>query len=200
MRKSLKHVFLRTFLPLQIILCARIDIAYSQTKEIDNKTFTAYRASDFRPPAKILFSIYVSPVFTFDPMGRGGKSTYGVSLGAAINLWESKLPTSRNIIKGIYLGAGYEYYPQTFDLTYLSLWLRFRALVPLVVKFDEAYSKDGLKSGFTTRYGIGVDIKRISILICGSYYHNESTDHPAMDAEYTHDATLMVIIPIYKHD
>lgn len=186
---------------LAVIFIVIVDsIAIAQQKTIDGKDFTAYKSGAFKPNRGLFYSIYLSPVLTIDPLGLGGKSTYALSLGTRINLWESRSPDLKGLkIKGWYVGGGYEYYPQQFDMVYLSLWLRVKTFIPLVGKIDAIYAFDGTHSGMMSRYCIGVEVRKLSLFLCGTSY-GLTEDQPINYSEYTTAGSILLVIPIYTHD
>ena len=190
-----RHFFFLTFLVALVFAETN-----AQKKSIDGKDFSPYKPGDFKPKNGLYYSLYVSPVLTIDPLGLGGKSTYALSVGARINLWESKTPdTKAQKVKGWYVGGGYEYYPQQFDMVYFSIWLRVKTFFPLVGKIDAIYAYDGLHSGMMSRYCIGVEIKKISLFLSGTSYAL-SEEHPKSYSEYTTAGSIILIIPIYTRD
>lgn len=191
------------YLFLTIIFIVFVDsITLAQQKAIDGKSFTAYKSGAFKPKHGLYYSIYLSPVLTVDPLGLGGKSTYALSLGTRINLWESKSPDVKGLkIKGWYVGGGYEYYPQQFDMAYLSIWLRVKTFIPLVGKIDKIYAFDGTYRGLMTRYCIGVEIKKWSLLLSGSTFSPiNGEDQPVYHSDYTTAGSILLIIPLYTRD
>lgn len=186
---------------LTIIFIVFFDsITLAQQKTIDGKDFTAYKSGAFKPRHGLYYSIYLSPVLTIDPLGLGGKSTYALSLGTRINLWESRSPDLKGLkIKGWYIGGGYEYYPQSFDMAYFSAWLRVKTIIPLVGKIDAIYAFDGTHSGMMSRYCIGVEVRKLSLFLCGTS-HSITEDHPINYSEYTTAGSILLVIPIYSHD
>jgi hypothetical protein len=176
--------------------------AQSQQKSIDGKEFSPYRPSAFRPKRGLFYTIYVSPVYTVDPLGLGGKSAYALSLAARINVWESKSPEVKGLkIIGWYIGGGYEFYPQQFDLIYFSSWMRVKTFLPLVGKIDNMYADDGTHRGIMTRYCLGVEVKKLSIMLSGTTSRLiRGEAHPASYSEYTNAGSIIVIIPIYTRD
>lgn len=183
-----------------IIVVLVVADAPAQKKTIDGKDFSTYQPRDFKPKHGLFYSLYISPVFTIDPLGLGGKSTYALSLGARINLWESKSPdTKAQKVKGWYVGGGYEYYPKQFDMVYVSIWLRVKTFFPLVGKIDAIYAYDGLHSGLMSRYCIGVEVKKLSLFLSGTSY-GLTAEHPKSYSEYTTAGSIILVIPIYTHD
>lgn len=184
------------------LLICFLDTAAQSTISVDGKNFIGYKPKYFRPHRGIFYSIYLSPVFTVDPLGLGGKSTYGMALGSQIRLWESKTPENLLTglkIKGLYTAFGYEYYPRQYSKTYASLWLRIKAFIPLAGKIDYIYASGyGLK-GITVRYGVGFEVKRITIFLCGElwYFHALGGRHPNFETPYTNAGEIMAIIPVF---
>ena len=192
-----RHLFLFT----SLIVFVFADAA-AQQKTIDGKDFSTYKPGAFKPKHGLYYSLFVSPVYTIDPLGLGGKSTYALSLGARINLWESKSPDLKGLkIKGWYIGGGYEYYPQQFDMAYLSIWLRVKTFIPLVGKIDKIYAYDGTYRGLMTRYCIGVEVKKLSLMLSGSTFGPiNGEDQPVYYSEYTTAGSIILIIPLYTRD
>ena len=112
-------------------------VANGQFKTLDGKIFKSYKAGYFKPKRGFQYNLFLSPVLTVDPLGIGGKSTYGLGAGTRINLWESK--AADNIlqglrIKGLYMGLGYEFYPQQSDNLYATIWLRVKTFMPITAR------------------------------------------------------------------
>jgi len=190
-----KQYFLLTFL---IVFVFSESIA--QKKSIDGKEFSAYKPGAFKPKHGLYYSLFVSPVLTIDPLGLGGKSTYALSFGTRINLWESKSPDVKaHKVRGWYVGGGYEYYPQQFDMAYLSIWLRVKTFLPLVGKIDAIYAFDGAHTGMMSRYCIGVEVKKLSLFLSGTSY-SLTPEHPKDYSDYTTAGSIILVIPIYTHD
>ena len=175
----------------------------AQKTNIDGKEFQPYRASHFRPHRGLFYQLYVSPVVTVDPLGISGPSTYGIALGSRINLWESKMPDKKLSglkMKGLYLAAGYEYYPQQYDMIYGSLWLRIKTFMPIAAKADLIYATGyGLK-GITYRFCVGFEVKTISIFFCGSIsgsFYNYLGPHPNTESPYGNAGSILAIIPVF---
>jgi hypothetical protein len=176
--------------------------AFSQNKSVEGKEFSPYKASDFKPKKGLFYLLYISPVYTVDPLGIGGKSTYALSLGARFNIWESRSSELRGLkIKGWYVGGGYEYYPQQFDLIYLSAWMRVKTFLPLVGKIDYIYADDGEHRGRMTRYCLGVEVRKISIMLSGTVFGPINGEaQPIYYSDYTNSGCIIVIIPVYTRD
>lgn len=176
--------------------------AQSQKKSFDEKEFSSYRPGAFRLKRGLFYTLYISPVYTVDPLGIGGKSTYALSLAARINVWESKSPVVKGMkIKGWYIGGGYEFYPQQFDMIYFSSWMRVKTFLPLVGKIDNIYAFEGSQRGFLTRYCLGVEVKKLSIMLSGTNTRFiRGAEHPVSNSEYTTVGSIIVIIPLYTRD
>ena len=172
------------------------------TISVDGKAFTRYSRKYFKPHRGIFYSLYLSPLVTVDPLGLGGKSTYGISLGSQFRLWESKTPENLLTglkVKGFYTAVGYEFYPKQYDKVYASLWLRFKAFIPLDGKIDYIYAYGyGLK-GLTIRYCVGFEVKRITIFVCGEFYFFQALGglHPNFETPYTNAGEIMAVIPVF---
>jgi hypothetical protein len=177
----------------------------AQSKSIDGKEFTSYKASYFKPHRGIFYSIYFTPVYTVDPLGFGKKSTYGFGLGTRISLWESKTPASKLSglkITGIYTGVGFEIYPQQHSKFPLSMWIRVRTIVPLVARADMIYDRGNGLQGISYRYCFGFEIRKVCIFACGettgpfSYVFGGS--HPTAESTYTNAGSILVTIPFFE--
>ena len=197
----LKYALRFSFLFTAFVIC--VFQAYAQNSiSVDGKEFTRYRPKYFSPHRGIFYSIFLSPVVTVDPLGFGGKSTYGMSLGSQIRLWESKTPENLLTgikIRGFYTAFGHEYYPQQYSKTYASLWLRFKAFIPLAGKIDYIYASGyGLK-GLTIRYCAGFEVKKITIFVCGEswFYYALGGRHPNFETPYTNAGEIMAVIPVF---
>lgn len=173
-----------------------------QTIKVDGKSFEKYKSSYFNPHRGLFYTLYFAPVVTVDPLGIGGKSTYAVSLGGRVNLWESKSVFNKlNGLKvsGFYLGGGFEYYPQQYNKTYISAWMRIKTFMPLVARMDGIYASGyGLK-GLTTRFCFGFEIKSVTILLCGEVYKkyiNGLGYHPNTESPYANAGNIMLIVPL----
>jgi hypothetical protein len=177
--------------------------AVAQKTTIDGKEFQSYNASHFKPHRGIFYQFYVSPVITVDPLGLGGLSTYGVSLGSRINLWESKTPDKKLSglkMKGFYLAGGYEYYPQQYDKIYGSLWLRIKTFMPIAAKLDMIYATGNGLQGLSTRFCFGFEVKKISIFLCGETYKAYYPGlgyHPNSETPYANAGSILAIVPIF---
>jgi hypothetical protein len=194
--------FIRGLSAAICIILAGID-ASGQKTTIDGKEFESYRAGHFRPHRGLFYQFYVSPVITVDPLGLGGMSTYGMSLGARINVWESKTPDKKFSglkMKGFYLAGGYEYYPQQYDKIYGSFWLRIKTFMPITAKVDMIYATGYGLQGFSSRFCFGFEVKKISIFLCGETYRAYQAGlgyHPNSETPYANAGSIMAIIPIY---
>jgi hypothetical protein len=69
-------------------------------------------------------------------------------------------------------------------MVYLSLWLRVKTFIPLVGKIDAIYAFDGTHSGMMSRYCIGVEVRKLSLFLCGTSY-GLTEDQPINYSEYT---------------
>lgn len=175
--------------------------SHAQQKIYDGKEFSAYRPGAFTPKRGLFYSFHLAPVYTIDPLGFGGKSTYALSVGTRINIWESKTDDLRGLkIKGWYVGGGYEYYPQQFDMVFITFWLRVNAFIPLVGKIDYIYAFDGIHSGLMARSCIGVEVKKLSLFLCGTTSSTANEQHPKYFSDYTTAGSILLVIPIYTRD
>jgi len=174
------------------------------TKDIDGKTYTAYSASNFKPHRGLFYSLYFSPVLTVDPLGFGGTSTYGLGLGARINIWESKTPPGKLSglkLTGFYGAVAYEYYPQQYDKSYTSLWLRLKTIIPLAARADLVYSRGYGLQGISYRYCVGIEVKRVTLFFCGETGGPWVTNlgpHPRTESPYANSGSILLIIPVYE--
>lgn len=171
---------------------------------MDGKTYTAYKASHFKPHRGMFYTLYAAPVVTVDPLGFGGTSTYGLALGARINLWESKTPPGKYSglkVTGFYTGLAYEYYPQQYDKAFASLWLRIKTIIPLAARADLVYSSGyGLK-GVSYRYCFGFEVKRITVFFSGETggpWFQDLGPPPSTESPYANAGAIMLLIPIYE--
>ena len=177
----------------------------AQGVSIDGKDYKPYKARYFKPKKAIQYNVFLSPVLTVDPLGLGGKSTYGIGAGSRINLWESK--SSDNSlqglkIKGFYTALGYELFPQQSDNAYASLWLRVSTFMPLTARIDYVYSYGNGLRGMSTRYCVGFEVKNISLLLAGTttrFISARFGDHPYLDSPYSNVGSILLVIPIYNH-
>ena len=197
----LNYVLRSSFLFSAFLLCV-FHAAAQKTISVDGREFTRYRPKYFSPHRGLFYSIYFSPVVTVDPLGFGGKSTYGMALGSQISLWESKTaenPLTGIKIRGFYAAFGHEYYPQQYSKTYASLWLRIKAFIPLAGKIDYIYASGYGKTGITLRYCAGFEVKKITIFVCGEswFYYALGGPHPNFDTKYTNAGEIMAVIPIF---
>lgn len=180
--------------------CAR-----AQQLTVEGKSFTQYKPGYFKTRKKLQYNIYLSPVLTVDPLGLGGKSTYGVGAGSRIILWESRAPDNllQGLrVKGLYAAVGYEYFPLQSDNVYGSLWLRVKTFMPVTARLDYVFSYgDGLR-GTSTRYCFGFEVKQVSLLLAGSITRFLSPlwgEHPYLESPYANAGSILLVIPLYKH-
>ncbi len=175
----------------------------AQKTTIDGKEFQPYSASHFKPHRGLFYQIYLSPVVTVDPLGISGSSTYGISLGSRINLWESKTPDKKLSglkMKGFYLAGGYEYYPQQYDKIYTSLWLRIKTFMPLAAKADLIYATGYGLQGITYRFCVGFEVKTISLFFCGEIsgsFYKYLGPHPNTESPYGNAGSILAVIPVF---
>jgi hypothetical protein len=184
-------------------VCLMIASQAQNTTEVDGKTFTRYQSKYFRPHRGIFYTLFVSPVVTVDPLNLGGKSTYAIAVGSRFRIWESYTANNKLgglKLKGIYTAVAYEYYPQQYSKTYLSLWARIQNFLPIAFKGDLIYARGYGLQGFSSRYGIGIELKNISLFLCGELYKADSPRfgfHPNTESPYTNAGEILAIIPIY---
>ncbi|HLZ16656.1 MAG TPA: hypothetical protein VKQ08_06430 [Cyclobacteriaceae bacterium] len=170
--------------------------------DVNGKAFTRYSPNYFRPHRGLFYTFYLSPVVTVDPLALGGKSTYAIALGSRIRIWENYSANDKLgglKMKGIYTAFAYEYYPQQYSKTYISLWARVQNFLPIAFKGDLIYAQGYGLRGFSTRYGIGIEVKSISIFLCGELYklYSNLGLHPNAETPYTNAGEILAIIPIY---
>lgn len=184
------------------VLFAITSTAQNST-EVDGKTFTRYQPKYFKPHRGIFYTLFVSPVVTVDPLNLGGKSTYAIAVGSRFRIWESYTANNKLgglKLKGIYTAVAYEYYPQQYSKTYLSLWARIQNFLPIAFKGDLIYARGYGLQGFSSRYGIGIELRNISLFLCGELYTADSPRfgfHPNTESPYTNAGEILAIIPIY---
>ena len=172
--------------------------------EVDGKTFTRYQPKFFKPHRGIFYTLFVSPVVTVDPLQLGGKSTYALAVGSRFRIWESYTANNKFgglKLKGIYTAVAYEYYPQQYSKTYVSMWARVQNFLPIAFKADLIYARGYGLQGITSRWGIGVEVKNISFFLCGELYTARSPVlglHPNAETPYTNAGEILAIIPIYN--
>lgn len=185
------------------ILCGAIGCK-AQTTSVDGKEFTQYNAGHFKPHRGLFYNVFVSPVYTVDPLGFGGASTFGLGLGTRINLWESKTPSSKYTglkIMGLYTALGFEYYPEQYNKMHLSLWLRIKALIPLAARGDIIYARGYGLQGINYRYCFGFEIKRVTVFLCGETggpFFVDLGKSPKTVSPYANSGAIMLIIPILQ--
>ncbi|MFZ6013372.1 MAG: hypothetical protein ACOYXT_23725 [Bacteroidota bacterium] len=188
-----------------LIIFLFLNVAHAQEKTLDGKIFTAYKRSHFTPKRGLYYTLYLSPLVTVDPLGLGGKSTYALGAGTQIRLWESRTPDKALQglrIKGWYTAAGYEYYPNQYDNIYGSLWLRVKTFMPITARIDGVYSFGYGMQGVSTRYCFGFEIKKFTVLLCGSIYRYSTSRygfHPFVESQYTNAGAIMLVVPVYEH-
>jgi len=169
---------------------------------LEGKEFTKYNRNYFSPHRGLFYSFYVSPVLTVDPLGLGGKSTYAISLGTQIRVWENKSPDKSLTglkLKGFYTAFGYEYYPRQIDKVYTSLWIRIKTFMPLTGKIDVVYAYGNSRKGLASRYCVGFELKKISIFFCGEItgFTKVFGPHPYWDSPYTNVGEILAVIPVF---
>jgi hypothetical protein len=208
-RMDKNHSFPSHYLAIIYCLaCSLIFIGHplrGQDVTIDGKAYQPYKAKYFKPKRPLQYNLYLSPVLTVDPLGLGGKSTYGIGAGSRINLWESK-SAENNLqglkIKGFYTAFGYELFPRQSDNVYASLWLRVKTFMPLAARIDYVYSYGNGLKGMSTRYCVGFEIKNISLLLAGTttrFLSKRLGDHPYLDSPYSNVGSILLVIPVYNH-
>ena len=179
--------------------------SYAQNStEVDGKTFTRYQSKYFRPHRGVFYTLFVSPVVTVDPLDLGGKPAYAISLGSRFRIWESYAANNKLgglKLKGIYTAIGHEYYPQQYNKTYFSMWVRIQNFLPIAFKGDLIYAQGYGLRGLSSRWGIGIELKNITVFLCGETYKVYSPEmgyHPNVKSPYTNAGEFLVIIPIYS--
>ena len=179
--------------------------SWAQDVSFDGKAYKPYKARYFKPRQPLQYNLYFSPVLTVDPLGLGGKSTYGLGAGSRINLWESR--SSDNSlqglkIKGFYTALGYELFPRQSDNAYLSLWLRVATFMPLTARIDYVYSDGNGLRGISTRYCVGFEVKNVSLLLAGTttrFLSKRFGEHPYLNSPYSNVGSILLVIPVYNH-
>jgi hypothetical protein len=202
MRVNLGSTFKRSILVALLSLVFTSNFAQSSIS-VDGKTFTRYQAKYFKPHRGIFYTLYLSPVITVDPLALGGKSTYGIAMGSRFRIWENYSADSKLgglKMKGVYTSIAYEYYPQQYSKTYGSLWFRVQNFLPIAFKADLIYARGYGLQGITYRFGIGVEVKNITLFLCGEYYiYNTGWGpHPNSESPYTNAGELMLTIPVFN--
>lgn len=193
-----------TFFSIALLLIVDLGVFAQENKDIDGKTYSAYKASHFKPHRGLFYSLYVSPVLTVDPLGFGGTSTYGLGAGVRLNFWESKTPPGKLSglkMTGFYGAVAYEYYPQQYDKSYVSLWFRLKTIIPLAAKADLVYSRGYGLQGISYRYGVGFEIKRFTVFLCGEVGGPWFTDlgpHPKSESPYANAGSILLIVPVFE--
>ncbi len=174
----------------------------AQQINVDGKSFAKYSQKPFSPHRGLFYSLYSAAIVTVDPLGLGGKSTYAISLGGRLTIWESKSnfdKLSGLKIAGLYLGGGYEYYPQQYNKAYISGWIRIKTFMPLVARVDRIYATGYGLQGFSTRYCFGFEVKSLTLLLCGETYTAYVPNlgfHPNTESLYTNAGAVMLIVPL----
>lgn len=188
-----------------VFLFTLSSFAQNSTTEVDGKTFTRYQPKYFRPHRGVFYTLFVSPVITLDPLDITGKSsTYGISLGSRFRIWESYTANNKLgglKLKGFYTAIGHEYYPQQYSKTYFSVWARIQNFLPIAFKGDVIYAHGYGLRGWSGRWGIGIELKKITVFLCGETYTYKSPEfglHPNTRSPYTNAGEFLVIIPIYS--
>jgi len=176
---------------------------YTQTRNLDGQEYKKYSSSYFKPHRGLFYNIYFSPVYTVDPLGFGGKSTYGLGLGTRVNLWESKTPASKYSglkVTGLYMALAYEYYPQQYNKTSTSFWLRVKALIPLAARMDILYCSGYGLQGVNYRYCFGFEVKSVSVFLCGEvtgYFPIKFGQSPKEVSPYANAGAILLTVPFY---
>ena len=188
---------------LPVLIYFSVAPSFAQNSiDVNGKSFTRYNSTYFKPHRGLFYTLYLSPVVTVDPLALGGKSTYAIALGSRFRIWESYSANDKLgglKMKGIYTAIAYEYYPQQYSKTYISLWARVQNFLPIAFKGDLIYAQGYGLQGFSSRYGIGVEVKSISIFLCGELYklYSNLGLHPNAETPYTNAGEILAIIPIY---
>jgi hypothetical protein len=181
--------------------------AFGQQKTVDGLQYTQHKAAHFRPHRRLNYEIYSAAILNVDPLGIGGRSTYAVSAGTNVALWESKTKDQALQglrFKGLYTAVLYEYYPLQYDNIGLSLWTRIKTFMPLVGRMDGLYSFGYGDRGVATRFCVGFDVRKFTVLMTGTIYSHHSYDwfgdHPVYSSPYTNSGSIMLLFPFYKHN
>lgn len=196
-------IFVRSHLIIVFVLWLACTVSAQSTLTLGDKSFTRYQPKYFKPHRGIFYTLYLSPVVTVDPLGLSGKSTYGLAAGSRFRIWES-YSANNNLsglkMKGVYVALAYEYYPKQYSKTYGSLWLRVQNFLPLAFKADLIYARGYGLQGITYRFGIGVEVKNISLFLCGEYYFYNTVwgPHPNSESPYTNAGELLLVIPVFN--
>lgn len=204
MRKNSTYTLRILQFSLSVILFFFFPSYGQHSVHVEGKTYQRYSANYFKPHRGIAYMLYVSPVVTVDPLDLGGKSTYALSVGSRFTVWESKSlekKLSGLKMKGIYLALGYEYYPKQYDKLYTTTWVRIKTFLPLAFKTDLIYARGYGLSGISNRFCIGIEVKQITLFLCGeTYYYNLlGGPHPNFETRYTNAGEFLAIIPLYNH-
>jgi hypothetical protein len=189
---------------LLLLLLLFPDASAQDSITVDGSSYQRYSKKYFRPHRGISYTLYASPVVTVDPLELGGKSTYALSLGSRFAVWESKTPDKKLTglkMQGIYLALGYEFYPQQYDKLYTSTWIRVKTFLPLAFKTDLIYAMGNGLTGISNRFCIGIEIKQISLFLCGETYYFDLLGglHPNFETRYTNAGEILAVIPLYHH-
>jgi hypothetical protein len=196
-RATLMSVFIATSCLAIVLSCCS---ALAQTKTLNGKEYTKYKRKHFEPKKGLSYSFFVSPVITVDPLGVRGKSTYAFGGGGTLTLWESKAASSALQglkLQSLYIGAGFENYPQSFDKVYFALGLRIKTFIPIAARMEQMIDIAGDKVGTSVRFCLGLEFKRVTLFVCGVTGYSIET--PVFDSPYSNAGAILLVIPVYTH-
>jgi hypothetical protein len=183
------------------ILFSFSSVSVAQSRVFNGQEYTKYKAKYFKPKKGLTYSLYLSPVLTVDPLGVKGQSTYAFGGGANVTLWESKAPASALQglkIQSIYMGVGYENYPQQFDKVYISFGLRIQTFMPLAARMERIIDFGQDAVGSSARFCLGFEVKKITVFLCGVTGWT-GLYHPVFESKYSNVGAIMLVIPVYNH-
>lgn len=208
-----KHHLRLSLIRVRLVLAACVFIFLAQVvpaqaqKTVDGQTFTLYKARHFKSKKTLHYNLFLAPLITVDPLGLGGKSTYALSAGSQVTLWESK----HNVkllqglrFKELYTTLGYEFFPKQFDNLYASLGIRIKTFMPIVARMDGMYSFGDGRRGIATRFCFGFEVERFTVLLSGTIISSNSYKlfgdfHPTAYSSYSNAGGILLLIPIYNH-
>ena len=178
----------------------------AQQKQIDGQTFTRYKPGYFKPKRGLNYSLIAAAIYTVDPLGIGGKSTYGISPIANIRLWGSKSEERARYglhISEWYTSIGYDFFPRQFDNVFASIGVRIKTFMPLSLRMDAIYSYGYGLIGTSTRFCVGFEIGKVTFFATGTTSGGTTPyfgEHPYMRSPYFNAGSIMLLIPVYNHE